>query len=321
MVKLKNTADLMTPLLDIYKNEPVALVGCHSRQIEREKCEYDIIVIGEKNLPKTIRVGGKYFEIVYMDEKELLNSNDPEVSLSLSSMMILRDTTFSLSTAYSYHRTMVEQNKKKAAERRLALSLKCIARSEEAVEHGKNVDAGFWMAYSGYNLAFAWILLKGGIPSPSHLIEQTKRVAKTSASRFEVLARSLALSKANKQTCLDRLQALNILMDTLENSQSSIESNIEDFSLIREKSSYLIENMMPVECFSFLGLKISEYVLSLSSALKHDDENLPVKLLSEDTKLLGKRVVESFSFSQPEDELKRCTEDMKVQILKLARMV
>jgi hypothetical protein len=321
MVKGRNAAQLLTPLLDLYKDEPIAIVGCHSQQIERDVCEYDVIVVGEKNAPKTLSFGAKSFEIFFVEEKELLNPKDPELSISFSSMIILRDTTFQLSTAYSFHRTMVEKNSKISAERRLARSLKCLARSEEAFEKGFEQDSGFWLAYSSYNFLYAWLLLKNRLPAPSHLIEQLKKVAKYSPNRFEAISRGISLNRSNRQTCLERLHTLNIVMDTLENSPSSQGMYVEDFNLIKRKVDYLISNMMFVECFSFLGFKICEYILSLITATAKSEIDYPLNFLSEKTRLISKDVTRKLHLTSTKEELRHGISEIKEQIQRLARTV
>jgi hypothetical protein len=321
MVKSKNTLQLLTPILDIYKDEPIGIVGCNSSQISRDSCEYDILVVGEKNTPKTLKVGNTYFDVVFMDEKELLSTKDAETSLSLASMIIVRDTTFSLSTAYSFHRAISNQSTKKSVERRLALSLKSIARSEEALSRGLEMDSDFWLTYSSYNLAFSWILSKGMIPSPSHILEQTKKIAKLSPPRFQSLSEGLFLTNAGKKTCLARLQALSLIMDTLENTPSSSKGYIEDFELIKKKSMYLLENKFSVECFSYLGLKIAEYIMMTCSCFGGDEQTFPLNFLTDELKLISKDILGQFCFSRKKEVLGPSIDSLKSHIMKFAKTV
>ena len=60
-------ATFLGPVLDMYRNSAVALVGCRSRGLERYSCEHDVLVVaGEGAPPATLKMGDGYVDLFFL---------------------------------------------------------------------------------------------------------------------------------------------------------------------------------------------------------------------------------------------------------------
>lgn len=307
---------ILTPIIDTYKDKPIALVGCHAQGIGRECCEFDLMIVGEEDKPKKLSFGDRFFEIFFLEEKRIFEPEGPENSLMLASMIILRDTTFSLSTSYSYNKALITQNSKKAAERWLSLSLNCTAKSQEAIEEQKLGDADFWLSLSGYYFGLALLYLKQKLPSPSHMVEQLKSISERGSDIFTSFATSVSLRDANKQNCYKRLQFINLIVDTFQNNQQLSNLVEDNLDVLNRKAEYLILNKQSVECFSYLGLKCCKYILKLSE--KEGQDRFPLSSLYR-SNLISKDVISGLFGKRKKEEISEPGELLKKQIHVIAK--
>ena len=57
----------------MYRRSAVAVTGCHAEGLQRNSCELDVLVVGpEKRRSTTVRIGGVYMDLAFIDEKEAL---------------------------------------------------------------------------------------------------------------------------------------------------------------------------------------------------------------------------------------------------------
>ena len=158
------------PILDTFLNHAVALTGCHTYGIARASCEYDILVVSEEEKPdSSMRVAERYCDISFMTREEVMNPATPELAVALASLVPLRDSSWTLSTAASANKAMLASNAERSAESSLSLALKDLGKADEALGKNSTVDADFWLTAAGYDFALASIYASELTPAPSHV--------------------------------------------------------------------------------------------------------------------------------------------------------
>ncbi|HEY6283499.1 MAG TPA: hypothetical protein VIW22_06205, partial [Nitrososphaerales archaeon] len=71
-------ATLLRPVLDMYRDSAIAIIGCHSRGAERSSCEYDVLVVSDEKIPpKSVKIGRVFMDLIFTTEKEVLNPANP----------------------------------------------------------------------------------------------------------------------------------------------------------------------------------------------------------------------------------------------------
>jgi hypothetical protein len=99
--------------------------------LERESCEYDLLLIRpERNPPATLRIGDVFVDLAFSTESELIGARSPEVAVSLAFVRPIRDRDLVLSGSSSAARESLERNYQRCAEGRLASSVKGIGRAD-----------------------------------------------------------------------------------------------------------------------------------------------------------------------------------------------
>src|SRR3989449_11664233 len=104
-----------------------------------------------------------------MSREEALNAAPPELAVALASLVPLRDSSWTLSTAASANKAMFASNAERSAESRLSLALKDVGKADEALGKNSAVDADFWLTAAGYDFALASIYASEGAAAPGHV--------------------------------------------------------------------------------------------------------------------------------------------------------
>lgn len=262
------------PILDTFLNHAVALTGCHTYGIARASCEYDILVVSEEEKPdSSMRVSERYCDISFMSREEAMNPATPELAVALASLVPLRDSSWTLSTAASANKAMFASNAERSAESRLSLALKGLGKADEALGKNSTVDADFWLTAAGYDFALASIYASEVPPAPSHVLKQMKTISSTGEASFTEWSASVGLEQSSIEACAKRLDGLLTVYDIVSSSGADARSNrlIEArrtehaAKILHAKAGNLIDSLQSVDCFAYLGY---EAVLTLFSLLE-----------------------------------------------------
>jgi len=234
------------PILDTFLNHAVALTGCHTYGIARASCEYDILVVSEEEKPdSSMRVSERYCDISFMSREEAMNPATPELAVALASLVPLRDSSWTLSTAASANKAMFASNAERSAESRLSLALKGLGKADEALGKNSTVDA----------------------------LKQMKTISSTGEASFTEWSASVGLEQSSIEACAKRLDGLLTVYDIVSSSGADARSNrlIEArrtehaAKILHAKAGNLIDSLQSVDCFAYLGY---EAVLTLFSLLE-----------------------------------------------------
>jgi hypothetical protein len=317
--KLGAAATLLRPVLDTYMDSAVAVIGCNSRGLGRYSCEYDVLVVGaEKRPAASLRIGEDYVDLAFATEKEILKPSSPEHSMSLATAKPVRDTSLILSTSSAASSATHSESAAKASRTRLASALKALGRAEVALSREAAVDADFWLLASAYEFAYAWLLSREALPSPSHLLSQL-RGAKGSPRSFEGVSMGSGLEAAGRAGCGARLEGITVLHDLLRRGSkagSDSKWSAVRTQMLSAKASELVTRVELAECYSFLGQELVDGVLDL---LRSHPKRTLTSLTSGKDRLLGERLVRQLGLARNGKSIQTGLGVLKAQVSALAK--
>jgi hypothetical protein len=321
------------PILDTYLNQAVGVTGCHSYGIGRPTCELDVVVVSEdRATPYAAKIGGKYTDIYFMTEAEVMKPRDPETAVALAHLIPVRDSAWVISTGSSANKALLNETTEACAETRLAASLKALGRADEAYGKNSMQDADFWIATAGYDLALAWLYAEGSPPAPSHLLQQVKANSKGEGTRFEAWSRSVGLEQGTRAACERRLDSLSVLYDVIgvregKGEEDSLKRGSAGIEIVSAKAHGLLGAMQPVDCFTYLGydaVKTLGSVVTLfkeESAPPPDDPLFLSSLTKGKNKLLGESLVEAMGFGRPDKSVGKALAQLRGTISAFAKSI
>lgn len=323
-------AQLLRPILDTYMDGAVALIGCHTLGIERESCEYDVAVVTNDSHPKnSVRVGGLYFDLFFMTEKEALKPSDPEVAVSMASAKTVRDNSLVISTGSAAALAVLSESAARCAGNRLAACVKAMGRADEALSKSAPQDADFWLLSAAYDFAFAWLYSLEVRPAPSHLLEQLRSHSKGSSRRYEAFSRAAGLERASRTECELRLDSVSVLFDVLDAPHAEPEvakpsSTRVTYQIVKQKSDQLGRTIQHADCYSFLGYQVADTVQALSRFRASEgigsEQSLLVSSLSKgQERLISETVVQGLGLRRQERTLREGLSALREQVSSLAK--
>ena len=324
------------PILDTFLNHAVALTGCHTYGIARASCEYDLLVVSEEMKPDTtMRLGEKYCDVSFLTREQVMNPSSPELAVVLSSLVPLRDSSWTLSTAASTNKAMHASNAQRSAEARLSLALKGLGRADEALGRNSIADADFWLTSAGYDFASASIYASEAPPAPSHVLKQMKTISRAGEASFTEWSAAVGLERSSRDACLGRLDGLSTIYDILSSSSPQSGSNrlVEvrrtehAVEILQSKARNLLESLQPVDCFAYLGY---EAVFTLFALLEFQSMKESVEpeygsmvsvLTSGKLGLLSEEVIKALGWSRDEKTITRTVELLRQAISDQAKKI
>jgi hypothetical protein len=319
--------DLLAPILDTYMDAAVGLVGCRSTGLQRESCEYDLLVVRpERNPPATLKIGKGFVDLAFSTEDELAAPRSPEIAVSLAFVKPVRDNSLVLSTCSSTAREAASRNFQKSAEDRLASSVKSMGRAEEAISKGAEADSAYWLVSAGYDFAYAWLLSSQMIPAPSHLLAQLRQLSRRQPGMFEAFSNSAGLQGASRAACEARLDSLGVIYDLLETPGTEPESASPEtvrasYELLGIKSTAIIQASQPADAYCFLGREVVRTLPEvLASRLgRRETYEMVSSLAGGEVGLLAQSVVKSLGITRSPDAIQRGLDTLRNQVSVLSR--
>ena len=324
------------PILDTFLNYAVALTGCHTYGIARASCEYDILVVSEEEKPdSSMRVGERYCDLSFISREEVMNPATPELAVALSSLVPLRDSSWTLSTAASANKAMFASNAERSAESRLSLALKDLGKADEALGKNSVLDANFWLTAAGYDFALASIYASEATPAPSHILKQMKTISSTGEASFTEWSASVGLEQSSREACEKRLDGLSTVYDIISSSGADARSNrlIEvrrtehAVKVLYAKARNLIDSLQSVDCFAYLGYEAVTTLFALLElqSIKESAEPEYGAIVSVLTKgrlgIISEAVIKELGWRRDEKTLTRATDLLRQAISDQAKRI
>jgi hypothetical protein len=313
----------LRPILDTYMGSAVALVGCTSRGMERYSCEFDVLVVSSEERPRTsLKLGDSYADLVFATEKEVLKPSNPETALAVAAAKPIRDASLVLSTGSAASAATFSDSAKAACRARLTSALKTTVRAEEALTKGSTIDADFWLLAASYEFAYAMLLSREVIPSPSHLLSQLRAASKGAAKGFEGVSVGAGLEAATRTGCGTRLDGLSVLQDLLREGSDSATAESEwsgaRAEILTAKARELVARAELAECYSFLGQELVDDLLAVQRL--HPKRSVGA-LATGGNRLLGERLVRQLGLTRDEGSVRAGLGILKRQVAILTRRV
>src|SRR5712692_16185 len=314
-------ATLPRPILDMYLDSAIALIGCHSRGTERTSCEYDVLVISDEKLPpKSVRIGSVFMDLIFATEKEVLNPANPEYVLTLAAAKPVRDTSLVLSTSTAANSAVLTESARKASGVRLASAVKILGRVDDALAKKSARDAEFWLLAATNEFGYAWLFSKEVLPSPSHLLSQMREASRGNPAYFEAFSAGVGLEAAGRAGCGARLEGVSVLNDILRGRSQGAQQvwPAARTELLAAKANALISNAELAECYSFLGQEVVDDLLAL---MKGPPRKTFSDITSGSDRLLGGRLVRQLGLARREPLVRAGFEKVRKQVSTLAKGV
>jgi len=312
---------LLRPILDTYRDSAVALVGCKSRGIDRYSCEYDVIVLATGKLPPTsLKIGDVFVDLTFSSESEALTPGNPEHSMAFAYAKPVRDTNLVLSTSAAANAAVLTESARKASRARLASALKTLGRAEDALGKKSAAEADFWLVAASYEFAYAWLLSKEILPSPSHLLSQLRNSSKGASRGFEGFSMGAGLESAGRAGCGARLEGVSVLHDLLrakpESGTAAVTWPPTRTDILSAKARELMTRVELAECYSFLGQEMVDDFMALAA---REEKGSVASLTLGNERLLGERLIRQLGLARNEKSLKAALDTVKKQTSVLAR--
>ena len=325
-------ANVVRPILDQYRNAPIALMGCHSMGIERPSCELDILVVTEDKLrPVSVALGSQLVDITFEKERQVLDPTSAESAVGFAHARAIRDGSLVISTSSATHLAVLEVNCRKNAQSKLASAVKALGRADEALGRKSAHDADYWLLRASYDYAFALLYSKSIQPCPSHLLQQLKQPQTSTAKSFEAISKGTGLERASRVSCAARLEAISLIQDALRSrkpseSPSEPEWSVPRFEILKRKADFLAAAADHAEAYSFLGI---ETLVALNSLLPVETgdraaggEALPISAMADGKeRMIGESLVLGLGIARQAKGIESGLRSLKEQVSGLARKI
>jgi hypothetical protein len=312
---------LLRPILDMYLDAAIAVVGCHSSGAARSSCEYDVLIVSNEKLPPTsVKIERVFMDLIFATEKEVLNPVNPEHVLSLAAAKPVRDTSLVLSTSTAANSAVLTESARKASAVRLGSAVKILGRVDEALAKKSIRDADFWLLAATCEFGYSWLLSKEILPSPSHLLSQMREASRGTPAYFEAFSAGVGLEVAGRAGCGARLEGVTVLHDVLRGRSQGAQQVWPPTrtEVLAAKANALISNAELAECYSFLGQELVDDVLAL---MKGPPRKTLPDVTSGDDRLLGERLVRQLGLARRDTAIRAGFDAVKRQVSALAKGV
>jgi hypothetical protein len=328
-------AQSIQPILRAFPNAEIGIIGCHAARISRACCEYDLLILGVERSFESTKVGEVHLDLCFAQQPSATKGGDREFMASLSSLIPIRDNGWELATLVQSAKESINENYRGSTETRLTQALKHLARVNEGVQSKKYVDADFWLLAAGYEFSFATVYATRSTPSPSHILEQMKKVSTSKHYKFREWANSVGLELSSRAACENRIEGLSVLYDFIKSAEvdltlaSSLARYRTDayFEIVRNKAIYLIDQLQIVDSYTFLGIEVVRTLLDLlamqaTKTGRDIDYSSPItRLTVGNDKIVSEQLVRSLGIQRSAEMIEDATEKLNAAISHQARRV
>lgn len=329
MTKWIPAVQSLRPVLDMYLDSSVAVVGCHSGELSRNSCELDILVVGNDTKPATsVKLGGTFMDLFFIAEKDAMKPRDPEHAVALASARPVRDASMVLSAGSSAAQAMLSESCKKSASRALASALKSLGRGDEALAKGATAEADLWLLAGSYDFARALLYSKEVMPSPSHLFGQMKQQSSAASEAFGAFCEAAGLAMSSRAACASRLEGVSVLRDLIVHGRPDARNGavVSDagFQIVRGKVVELGTRIEHAECYSFLGMELVSDLLAIPARKGRRRKGAGLgpdvgSLLTGEERLLGERLAADVGLTRSKETIEGAIRKLDEQVSMLAR--
>lgn len=243
-------------------NAPTMLIGCRANgpAISKPCCEYDIIVLSERDRPQeVIKIGSYWVEILRIP----LRSEILRILAESVDGILLNDIydiqVASIRDAFSNNSARISA--KSLIAKRLLIS--CLMRYSEIERMSEKspVISAMLLKISAYEIIQSLMFFYGLTGSPLHQLEAIRKDLEPNHFESESISLSLEIIGVERATS-------SVLRRSIP-SYSRLATDRYDRSLIEAKIEFLYKSKMIADCYYYVGKICSDIVKSQHSTFWH----------------------------------------------------
>ena len=227
-------------------------------------CEYNITVMDEKSGESVHKISDHFVKLHHCS----LSESNAEVLMQLENMTILRDEQWKL-------RMMLSKIKEKSAQISASYAQSCLVDAgifaNKARDAAKSKDpfAAVWTKCASYFLADALFSINSKRPSPTHMLEITRKMKKDKINQnFSLIHQILGIERTSTSLLSRMVKSTMGFSDMVEGNGHS--------EIIKMKHDYLIENSLLADCYFYLGYINRNNILKIKNSLHRNPEYIHV---------------------------------------------
>jgi len=245
-------------------NFPVGLGGCRNDKTNFDCCEYNITVMDEKSGESVHKVSDKFVKLHHCS----LSESNAEVLMQLENMTILYDEQWKL-------RMILSKIKEKSTQILSSYTQSCLVdagifanKARDAVKI-KDPFAAVWTKCASYFLADALFSINYKRPSPTHMLEMTRKMKKDKINQnFSLIHQILGIERTSTSLLSRMVKSTMGFSDMTEGNGHS--------EIIKMKHDYMIENSLLADCYFYLGYINRNNVIKIKNRLHKNPEYIHV---------------------------------------------
>ena len=244
-----------------WDNFPVGLSGCRAGYSSYDSCDYDITVFDNQiHADEIIQFQNIFVRIHH----GFLSEKNSKILIQYDNMKILQDESWDLRMLISKINEKKQILFKDFAKNSLLESIFCCEKTKHGIKES-NVFSPCWQKCATYCLAEALIVLNKLKPSPTHMLEEMRKLEKNFINeKFSRVNETSGIERSTP-SLLERILKSTIgLSDLLEKNNHSL--------VIQKQYNYFIKHSMLSDCYFYLGYVNKEIFSTFrDSILKQPD--------------------------------------------------
>ena len=240
---------------------PVGLGGCRVSDLSFDSCDYDLFVFDDKSEePKIIQYEENFVTLHHASLAETRS----EKLLAYDQMQIIHDESWDLrmllSKIHEKHASLYSDFAKNC----LIESQFCCQKTKESIE-SSDIFAPCWQKCASYYLANAISSLNHQRSSPSHMLDQLRKLEKNSTNEhISIVTQTVGIERATP-TLLERMLKSTIgFSDLVEKNNHS--------QIIQQKHDFFVQNSMLSDCYFYLGYVNKENFVKIKDTLNREQD-------------------------------------------------
>jgi hypothetical protein len=213
-------------------------------------CEYDIIVVDNRNYNKIVKIKDHYIELLKIAEKDIP---------SFQNMVIINDNSNFYLTSLCDEAKRLDYNKILVASGKKSIinSLFYNNKAEKSIKNMPSLSA-IWLKMAAFNFIKGTLAMAKVNPMPIHELSQLRtlmsQLGKQDLEDLELAIECVGLERATRVSINRSKQAMMKLVAPRHDSQ-----------IIANKIDYLLDNGILADCYYFVGSMAN-------SSLEHKSE-------------------------------------------------
>ena len=247
---------IIDELINKYEQLPIALTGCSTTTQTLDCCEYDFIVLSDRDCCEWLCNDSEYAEIHTIPADQ----NKYALALLLQNMQIINDPSWIFATL---KQDFVKTGPEALSfySRKSAVDALFYANRSREVSMVNTLLSSLWLKCAAYFYLEAVIAKKGLKPMPTHMLAQLRSLNDDNNSiGITIASTCLGLERANRSSISRCVEAAIELNERIVKYQSK--------QIVARKVEFLLQSGMYADCYFYLGYLAKNAAVRLASNQK-----------------------------------------------------